>query len=153
MDFEQRARDAGVDLDMPLHAVGTYVFAVPVGNILFVAGSIAWDGEKPAVPGRLGVDLDVEAGQRSARGAGGTILASVHQTIGSLNKVQRVVRLTGYVKSGPEFGDQPKVINGASDLMVEVFGDAGRHARSAIGLAELPMGASVEIDSIFHINS
>jgi enamine deaminase RidA (YjgF/YER057c/UK114 family) len=152
MEYEKRARDAGIDLDMELAAIGTYVFAVPVGNILFVAGSIAWDGDKPAFPGRLGVDLDVAAGQQSARGAGGTILASVHQTIGGLDKVVRVVRLTGYVKSGPEFGDQPKVINGASDLMVEVFGDAGHHARSAIGVAELPLGASVEVEGIFEID-
>jgi enamine deaminase RidA (YjgF/YER057c/UK114 family) len=151
MDYEQRARDAGVDLDMDLTRVGTYEFGVAVGDLLFVAGSIAWDGTQPAFPGRVGADLDVAAGQQSARGAGETILASVHQTVGSLNKVLRVVRLTGYVKSAPEFGEQPKVINGASDLMVEVFGDAGRHARSAIGLAELPLGASVEIDSIFHI--
>lgn len=151
MDFEQRAREAGLDLDMDLTRVGTYEFAVAVGDLLFVAGSIAWDGSKPAFPGRVGADLDVKAGQQSAHGAAETILASVHQTIGSLNKVLRVVRLTGYVKSAPEFGDQPKVINGASDLMLEVFGDAGRHARSAIGLAELPLGASVEIDSIFHI--
>ena len=88
---------------------------------------------------------------RAPRGAGATILASVHQTLGSLNRVARLVRLTGYVRSAPDFGNQPQVMNGASDLMLEVFGDAGRHARSAIGLPELPLGASVEIDSLFHI--
>ena len=151
MDFEARARDAGVDLDIALAAVGSYEFAIPVRNLLIVAGSIAWDGARAAYPGRLGDDLDISAGQRSARGAGATILASVHQTLGSLNRVSRLVRLTGYVRSAPDFGDQPQVMNGASDLMLEVFGDAGRHARSAIGLPELPLGASVEIDSIFHL--
>ena len=86
-----------------------------------------------------------------ARLACHTILAAAHQHLGSLDRVQRLVRLTGYVNSLPGFGDQPKVMDGASDLMVEVFGDAGRHARSAIGLADLPLGASVEIDSIFHV--
>jgi enamine deaminase RidA (YjgF/YER057c/UK114 family) len=151
MDFESRARDAGVDLDMELLAVGSYEFAIPVGDLLIVAGSIAWDGDRAAFPGRLGDDLDVAVGRQSARGAGATILASVHQTLGSLNRVTRLVRLTGYVRSAPDFGDQPKVMNGASDLMLEVFGEAGRHARSAVGLPELPLGASVEIDSIFHV--
>jgi enamine deaminase RidA (YjgF/YER057c/UK114 family) len=151
MEFAARARLAGVDLDMDLTRVGTYELAVPVGELLFVAGSIAWDGPRAAFPGRVGADLDVAAGQQSARGAGATILASVHQFLGSLNRVVQVVRLTGYVRSAPEFGDQPQVIDGASDLMVEVFGDAGRHARSAIGLAELPLRASVEIDSVFQI--
>jgi len=149
MNFEQRARNAGIDLDMRLAKVGNYELAVPVGDVLYVAGSIAWAGAEAAFPGRLGADLDIAAGQQSARGAGATILASVHQFLGSLDKVRRVVRLTGYVNSAPTFGDQPKVMNGASDLMIEVFGEAGRHARTAIGLAALPLGASVEIDSIF----
>jgi enamine deaminase RidA (YjgF/YER057c/UK114 family) len=153
MDFEQRARAAGVDLDMALPRVGSYELAVPVGDLLFVAGSIAWSGEAAAFPGHLGDDLDVAAGQMSARGAAATILASVHQHLGSLNRVRRLVRLTGYVSSAPSFGEQPAVMNGASDLMIEIFGDAGRHARSAIGLAALPLGASVEIDSVFQIQS
>ena len=95
--------------------------------------------------------MDIEAGQASARGAAEAILASVHQHLGSLDEVLRVVRLTGYVTSDPGFNAQPKVINGASDLMIEVFGEAGRHARSAIGVAELPLGASVEVEAIFQI--
>jgi enamine deaminase RidA (YjgF/YER057c/UK114 family) len=101
------------------------------------------------VPGRLGDTIDIETGQRGARLACHTILAAAHQHLGSLDRVQRLVRLTGYVNSLPGFGEQPKVMDGASDLMVEVFGDAGHHARTAIGLADLPLGASVEIDSIF----
>ena len=95
--------------------------------------------------------MDIETGQASARGAAEAILAALHQHLGSLDRVVRVVRLTGYVSSAPGFGDQPKVINGASDLMIAVFGDAGRHARSAIGVAALPLGASVEVEGIFQI--
>ncbi len=151
VDFEKRAREAGVDLDMELVRVGSYELAVATGELLFVAGSIAWDGHEAAFPGRLGDTLDVPTGRQSARGAGATILASVQQFLGSLDRVRRLVRLTGYVASTPDFGDQPAVMDGASNLMIEVFGDAGRHARSAIGLAALPLGASVEIDSVFEI--
>jgi enamine deaminase RidA (YjgF/YER057c/UK114 family) len=153
MGFEQRARDAGVELDMQLIKPGNFDLVAQVGDIAYVAGSIALEGGRIAFPGRLGADLDVETGQQSARGAGSAILAALHQHVGSIDRVRRVVRLTGYVTSAPAFGDQPKVMNGASDLMVEVFGDVGRHARSAIGVAELPMGASVEVEGIFQIES
>ena len=153
MSFEQAARDAGVDLDRPLLRAGNFDLVAQAHDVLFVSGSIALtaDGRSIDHAGRLGGDMDVAAGQASARGAAEAILASVHQHLGSLDEVLRVVRLTGYVASDPGFGDQPKVINGASDLMIEVFGDAGRHARSAIGVAELPLGASVEVEAIFQI--
>lgn len=152
MPYEQAARDAGVDLDMPLLRAGNFDLVAQVHDVLFVSGSIALaPGGGIAHIGRLGGDMDVGAGQASARGAAEAILASVHQHLGSLDEVQRVVRLTGYVASDPGFNDQPKVINGASDLMIEVFGEAGRHARSAIGVAELPLGASVEVEAIFQI--
>ena len=154
MGYEQRARDAGVNLDMQLIRAGNFDTIVEVHDLLYVSGSIALaeGGGAIAYAGRLGGDMDVEAGQASARGAGDAILASVHQHLDSgLDAVQRVIRLTGYVTSDPGFNDQPKVINGASDLMIEVFSDAGRHARSAIGVAELPLGASVEIEAIFQI--
>lgn len=95
--------------------------------------------------------MDVAAGQAGARRAAEVVLASVHQHLGSLDKVKRVLRLTGYVASDPGFNDQPMVINGASDLMIEVFGQVGRHARSAIGVAELPLGVAVEVEAIFQI--
>ncbi len=153
MSFEQAARDAGVNLDMTLFRAGNFDLVAEVHSVLFVSGSIALapDGGGIAHAGRLGADMNIEAGRASARGAAEAILASVHQHLGSLDKVARVIRLTGYVASAPGFDAQPAVINGASDLMIEVFGDAGRHARSAIGVAELPLGASVEVEAIIQI--
>ena len=153
MSYEQAARDVGVDLDRTLLRAGNFDLVAQVHDVLYVSGSIALtpDGSGIAHAGRLGGDMDIEAGRASARGAAEAILASVHQHLGGLDEVRRVVRLTGYVASDPGFGAQPKVINGASDLMIEVFGDAGRHARSAIGVAELPLGASVEVEAIFQV--
>ena len=153
MGYEQAARDAGVDLDVPLLRAGNFDTVAQVGDILYVSGSIALAPGGGGIThiGHLGGNMDLEAGQASARGAAAAILASAHQHLGGLDRVKRVVRLTGYVASDPGFNDQPKVINGASDLMIEVFGPAGRHARSAIGVAELPLGASVEVEAIFEI--
>ncbi len=155
MGHEQAARDAGVDLDIALLRAGNFDPVAQVGNIVYVSGSIALKpggGDIDHI-GRLGDDMDVAAGQVSARGAAEAILASAHQHLGTLDKVKRVVRLTGYVASDPGFTDQPLVINGASNLMIEVFGDAGRHARSAIGVAALPRGASVEVEAIIEVTS
>jgi enamine deaminase RidA (YjgF/YER057c/UK114 family) len=151
MGHEQRARAASVDIDMTLMRAGNFDLVVQTGNLIYVAGSIALADGGIAFTGRLGGDMDIAEGQRSARGAAEAILAAAHQYLGSLDRVTRVVRLTAYVTSAPGFGDQPKVVNGASDLMIEVFGDAGRHARSAIGVAELPLGASVEVEAIFEV--
>jgi enamine deaminase RidA (YjgF/YER057c/UK114 family) len=150
MGFEQSARDAGVNIDMQTIRAGNFDLVVVVDDIAYVSGSIALKDGGIAYPGRLGEDLDVETGQAAARGAAEAILAALHQHLG-LDSVVRVIRLTGYVSSAPGFGDQPKVINGASDLMIAVFGDAGRHARSAIGVAALPLGASVEVEGIFQV--
>jgi enamine deaminase RidA (YjgF/YER057c/UK114 family) len=151
LGFEQAARDAGVNIDMQTIRAGNFDLVVVVNDVAYVSGSIALEDGGIAYPGRLGEDMDIETGQASARGAAEAILAALHQHLGSLDSVVRVVRLTGYVSSAPGFGDQPKVINGASDLMIAVFGDAGRHARSAIGVAALPLGASVEVEGIFHV--
>ncbi len=153
MGFEQRARDVGVDLDMELITPGNFDLVVQAEDVAYVAGSIGLADGGVAYGGRLGVDVDVTTGQKSARAAAEAVLAALHRHVGALDRVRRVVRLTGYVTSGPGFGEQPKVMNGASDLMVEVFGDAGRHARSAIGVAELPLGASVEVEGIFQIET
>jgi enamine deaminase RidA (YjgF/YER057c/UK114 family) len=152
MGFEQSAREAGVDLDLQTIRAGNFDLVVEVDpGIAYVSGSIALHDGAIAYVGRLGEGMDIETGQASARGAAEAILAALHQQLGSLDRVTRVVRLTGYVSSTPDFGDQPKVMNGASNLMIEVFGDAGRHARSAIGVAALPLGASVEVEGIFQI--
>jgi enamine deaminase RidA (YjgF/YER057c/UK114 family) len=151
MGFEQRARGVGVDLDMPLIKAGKFDLVVQAHDIAYVAGSIALKDGDIAFKGRLGDDLDLDTGQAAARSAAVAVLAALHQHLGSLDRVHRVLRLTGYVTSAAGFGDQPKVINAASDLMIEVFGDAGRHARSAIGVAELPLGASVEVEAIVQV--
>jgi len=153
MGYERAARDAGVDLDVPLLRAGNFDPVAAVGDLVYVSGSIALaeGGGGITHVGHLGEGMDIETGQASARGAAAAILASVHQHLGTLDRVVRVVRLTGYVASDPGFNAQPQVMNGASDLMIEVFGRAGRHARSAIGVAELPLGASTEVEAIFQV--
>ena len=137
---------------MELTSVGSYEFAIPVGDLLIVAGSIAWEGDRGwrIRAGWVTISMSLSASRALAEPARRSSLPSTRPSV-HCNRVVRLVRLTGYVRSAPDFGNQPQVMNGASDLMLEVFGDAGRHARSAIGLPELPLGASVEIDSLFHI--
>ena len=159
MDYEQAARDAGVALGLEPIRPGNFDAAVRSGDLLYVSGTLALDpdGRGIAHAGRLGESrsggLGLAEGQASARGAAEVILAVVHHHLGSLDRVRRVVRLTGYVASNPGFNEQSAVVNGASDLMIQVFGDAGRHARSAIGVAELPLGASVELEAILQVAS
>jgi enamine deaminase RidA (YjgF/YER057c/UK114 family) len=129
--------------------MGNYVRTVRTGNLLFTAGS----GPGPSAPrGKLGRDLTVEQGYQAARDTGLNLLAAVRESLGSLDKVKRVVKVLGMVSSAEGFGEQPKVINGFSDLMVEVFGEAiGKHARSAVGMAELPNNIPVEIEMILEV--
>lgn len=149
MSAEQTLIDKGIVLPAPVKPVATYVRYVRTGNLLFVSGTGPSD-EHPA--GKLGTDLTIEQGYASARSAGLQILATVKDAVGSLDNVRRVVKVLGMVNSAPEFGDQPKVINGCSDLFVEVFGDAGYHTRSAVGFVALPNQISVEIEATFELN-
>ncbi|PTV95096.1 enamine deaminase RidA (YjgF/YER057c/UK114 family) [Rhodobacter aestuarii] len=135
--------------DAPMPAAN-YVPFVRTGNQLFVSGQIA-AGPDGLITGKLGADLGVEEGAAAARRCGLALLAQARAALGDLDKVKRVVKLVGFVNSTADFTDQPKVVNGCSDLMVEVFGDAGRHARSAVSAASLPMGVSVEIEAIFEV--
>jgi enamine deaminase RidA (YjgF/YER057c/UK114 family) len=133
--------------------MANYVGAVRVGNLLFLAGHgpLRVEG-KPMARGKVGKDFSVEQGYQVAREVGLSLLATTRANLGSLDKVKRVVKVLGMVNSAEGFGDQPKVINGFSDLMVEVFGEAiGKHARSAVGMAELPMGIPVEIEMILEV--
>jgi enamine deaminase RidA (YjgF/YER057c/UK114 family) len=125
---------------------------VRVGNLLFVSGHgpLRTDG-KPSARGKLGRELSVEQGYKVAREVGLNLLATTRATLGSLDRVKRVVKVLGMVASAEGFNEQPKVINGFSDLMVEVFGEAGRHARSAVGMAELPVGIPVEIEMVLEV--
>lgn len=150
MSFEKTLADNGITLpDAPAPAANYVPFARS-GNLIFVSGQISAD-ENGLIKGKLGDNLDVEAGAAAARRCGLALIAQLRAATGSLDKVKRVVKLTGFVNSTPDFTDQPKVINGCSDLMVEVFGDAGRHARAAVSAAALPLGVAVEIEAIFEV--
>ncbi|MBW7922969.1 MAG: RidA family protein [Rubellimicrobium sp.] len=146
-----RLTELGITLPEAAAPVANYVAWVRTGNLVHVSGQISRDANG-LICGKLGAGVDVDAGAAAARNCGLALVAQVQAACdGDLDRVTRVVKLNGFVNSAPDFGDQPKVINGASDLMVEVFGDAGRHARSAVGVAALPLGVAVEIDAVFEI--
>lgn len=146
-----RLSELGITLPEAVAPVANYVPFVLVGDLLHVSGQIA-KGPDGLILGRLGDGMDVAAGAIAARACALNIIAQVAAACGGdLDRVVRVVKLNGFVASTPGFTDQPKVINGASDLMVAVFGDAGRHARSAVGVAALPLGVAVEIDAVVQI--
>lgn len=131
---------------------GNFVTTVQCGTLLFSSGHGPVRDGSVAVAGTLGLDLTVEDGYKTARSVGLNVLASVRQAVGSLDRVRRVVKVLGMVRATADFGDHPKVINGFSDLMIEVFEDRGRHARSAVGMGSLPNGMPVEIEAIFEID-
>ena len=147
MSIEARLAELGIALPKPAKPVASYVPVVTLGNVAHVSGQLPFiDGA--LVTGRLGEDVEIDLGIRAARACGLMILAQLKAALGSLEKVERIVKLGGFVNSVGTFTDQPKVINGASDLMVDVFGVAGKHARSAVGVAALPLGAAVEVDAV-----
>ena len=150
--IEARLKELGIDLPEAAAPAANYVPYVISGDLVFVAGQITlWNGELRYV-GKLGQDYSVEEGQAAARLCGLNIIAQVRAACGGdLDRVRRCVRLGGFVNSTPEFRDQPKVVNGASDLMVEVFGDRGKHARAAVSAGALPLGVAVEVDAVFEI--
>ena len=149
---EQNLAAQGIVLPAPKAPVANYVPFVRSGNLLFVSGQVCFDAEgKLIAKGKLGAGVSVEQGAAAARGCGINLLAQVKAAIGDLDKVVRVVRLGGFVNSAPDFLDGPKVLNGASDLMVAVFGDKGRHARTTVGVAALPSDAAVEVEGVFEI--
>lgn len=149
---EERLSELGITLPEPMKAVANYVPFVISGNQLYVSGQVSADAEG-RVTGRLGDTMDLPAGQNAARMCGINLIAQCKAAVGDLSKVKRVVKLGGFVNSHPLFTDIPQVINGCSDLMVEVFGDQGRHARSAVACPTLPLGVAVEIDGIFEIDT
>ena len=152
MSAEARIKDLGLVLPPPPKPGGNYVPGVRVGNLLFLSGHGPSRVEGvPSARGKVGRDLSIEDGYKVAREVGINLLGTARTLLGSLDKVKRVVKVLGMVNSAEGFGDQPKVINGFSDLMVEVFGDNGRHARSAVGMAELPSGIPVEIEMILEV--
>jgi len=150
MSIEARLAELGLVLPEPAAPVAAYVPVVMAGGLAHVSGQLPFMGGK-LVTGRLGEDVSVEDGYAAARACGLMILAQVRAALGSLDRVERVVKLGGFVSSTGGFTDQPKVVNGASELMALVFGDAGKHARSAVGVPVLPLGAAVEVDAILAV--
>ena len=128
-----------------------YVYAVRTGNLLFLAGHISVDESGKAIAGKLGDTMTTEQGAKAARMAGISILSTIRQQLGSLDKVKRLVKVTGMVNATQDYTQHSTVINGFSDLMVEVFGDKGKHARAAVGMSSLPVGAAVEIEVIIEV--
>jgi enamine deaminase RidA (YjgF/YER057c/UK114 family) len=151
MGADARLRKLGIDLPAPPQPMGSYVTAVRSGNLLFLAGHGPLRDGQVAFRGRVGAELSLEEGQQAARLTGLNLLASTRAALGSLDRVRRVVKVLGLVSCAESFTDQPRVINGFSDLMAEVFGDAGRHARSAIGVGSLPFGIPVEIEMVVEV--
>lgn len=151
MSFETRLADLGVTLpDAPAPAAN-YVPFVVIGDIVYVSGQISMDASGP-IKGKLGADMEVADGAAAAKTCAISLLSQVKAACGGdLDRLVRVIKLTGFVNSTQDFTDQPKVINGASDFLVEALGDAGRHSRSAVSAAALPLGVAVEIEGIFQI--
>lgn len=150
MSIENRLTELGITLpDAPAPAAN-YVPFVQTGNLVFISGQIS-QNEAGLITGKLGDAMSVEQGAEAARRCGLALIAQLKAAIGDLDRVKRVVKLTGFVNSTPDFTEQPKVVNGCSDLMVQVFGDAGRHARAAVSAPSLPLGVSVEIEAVFEI--
>lgn len=150
MSIEARLQELGLTLPQPAAPVASYVPAVEAGGLLHISGQLPFeDGQ--VMTGRLGEDRDLDFGVRAAQKCGLMLIAQVKAALGSLDRVERIVKLGAFINSAGSFTDQPKVANGASDLMVQLFGEAGKHARSAVGVPVLPLGAAVEIDAIVAI--
>jgi enamine deaminase RidA (YjgF/YER057c/UK114 family) len=150
-DAEARLKEKGIVLIAPSNPVANYVNAVRVGNLLYLSGKGPVRSDNSSVIGKVGRDLTVEQGYEAARLAAINHLAVIKGELGSLNKVKRIVKVTGMVNCIDDFKDQPRVINGYSDLMVEIFGERGKHARSAVGMASLPFYWAVEVEVIIEI--
>jgi enamine deaminase RidA (YjgF/YER057c/UK114 family) len=149
---DKRLSELGIVLPVPASPIANYVGFVRAGTLLVVSGQVCFDPTgKLVAKGKLGQNVSIEDGQKAARACAINLLAQVKVALGDLDKVTRVVRLGGFINSDPAFLDGPKVMNGASDLVVEVFGDKGRHARSTVGVASLPLDAAVEVEGLFEV--
>jgi enamine deaminase RidA (YjgF/YER057c/UK114 family) len=153
MSIDNRLAELGITLPKAAAPVASYVPAVESGGLLHISGQISVGDDGNLILGRLGEDMNLERGVEAARRCGIMLLAQIEAALGSLDRVERIVKLGAFVNSAPNFTDQPKVANGASELMQEVFGEAGRHARSAVGVAVLPLGVAVEIDAIVAVKA
>ena len=152
--IEKKLASLGITLPTPASPIANYVATTRSGNLLIVSGQICFGADgKLAAKGQLGAAVSVEDGQKAARACAVNLLAQIKGALGDLDKVQRVLRLGGFINSAPGFIDGPKVMKGASDLMVEVFGDKGRHARTTVGVSALPADAAVEVEGLFEVSA
>jgi enamine deaminase RidA (YjgF/YER057c/UK114 family) len=150
--IESKLTELGLTLPALAAPIANYVGFVRTGDLLFVSGQLCLGAEgKLVAKGKLGAEVSIEDGQKAARACAVNLLAQIKAAVGDLDRVVRVVRLGGFISSVPSFLDGPKVMNGASDLMVTVFGDKGRHARTTIGVAVLPLDAAVEVEGLFEV--
>lgn len=149
--IEEKLSSLGIALPSPPAPAGSYVPVVVSGNLAFVAGQIPLEAGQVMFRGKVGKDLPVETGQEAAKLCTINALAQLKAALGSLDRIKRVVKVTGFVNCEPSFADQPKVINGASDLLVQVFGEKGKHARAAVGVGSLPLQSAVEVEFIVEI--
>ena len=153
MSYEEKIKELKINLPDAKAPVGNYVATKVSGKMLFVSGQISIDESGQLIKGKIGKDLDTEAGYNAAKRCALSIIAQVKKACDNdLSKIKSCVKLTGFVNSTDEFIDQPKVLNGASDLIASVFGDAGMHTRAAVSTNSLPLGVSVEVDAIFELN-
>ena len=153
MTIESKIKELGLNLPKATDPVGSYLATKFVGKMLYISGQISINEKGELIKGKLGKDLKTEDGYEAAKRCGLSIVSQVKKACGDdLSKVKSCVKLTGFVNSTEDFTDQPKVINGASELIVSIFGDAGMHTRAAVSTNSLPLGVSVEVDAIFEIN-
>jgi len=147
----KKIEELGIQLQKPVKPVANYVTTVQTGNLVFTSGHGPIGDDGQLILGQLGTDMDIEGGYQAARAVGIGLLSTLKATLGNLDRIKKIVKLVGFVNSSADFKDQPAVVNGASDLFVEVFGDKGRHARSAVGMVQLPGGIAVEIEMIVEV--
>ena len=153
MSFEKKINELGLTLPEAKAPVGNYVATKITNKLLFISGQISIDENGGLIKGKIGKDLDTEAGYNAAKRCALSIVSQVKKACdGDLSKIKSCIKLTGFVNSTDDFTDQPKVLNGASDLIASIFGDAGMHARAAVSTNSLPLGVSVEVDAIFELN-
>ena len=145
--IEEKIKSIGIKLPNPPSPAGSYIPVVKSGNLLYVSGQIPMEDGKVVFTGKVS-DTNIETAQKSARICAINILAQLKKELGDLEKISRIIRLSGFVNSGPEFTQQPKVINAASDLFYEIFGEGGKHSRIAVGVSSLPLNSMTEIDAI-----
>ena len=153
IDFDKKLKDMGIELFPPPKPIANYVKAVRTGNLIYLAGHGPTKADGTNITGKLGKDMTIEQGYEAAKQTGIALLSTLKGEIGDLNKVKRIVKVLGMVNCTADFTDQPKVINGFSDLMVGLFGDKGRHARSAVGMISLPNNIAVEVEMIVEVEN